>query len=197
VSARNHKKPPPPNRHSLQRAEILLHRGHLRLAPDVPAGEVLAVLARVLDRHDPFTTSHGRLIADALRVRTRKERRAGPRSAPEAAVRRLLARGQAPWPRAVTAAADRHQARELARQRQAARLAPVADRDGPRAAQAVIDHWRDHARRPSPAQLGKLLGWPSHDVWAVIHLLVEAGWLRLHRGALRPGPLARQPQAAR
>jgi hypothetical protein len=61
----------------------------------------------------------------------------------------------------------------------------------------VIEIWRERGRPPSPTQLGRVLGWPSHDVWAVIHLLVEAGWLALHGGELQPGPLARQPQAAR
>jgi hypothetical protein len=196
VSARNHKKPPPPSRHSLQQAEILLRRGHLRLAPDIAADQVLAVLARVLDRHDPFTTGHGRLLADALRVRTRKERRAGPRPAGEVAVRRLLTAGQAPWPRAVAAAAAQQQAHQQGRVQQAGRLAPVAERDGPQAAQAVIDHWREHGRRPSPVELSRAFGWPSHDVWALVYLLVEAGWLAIHRGELRPGPRARQPELA-
>jgi hypothetical protein len=178
-----------------QRAEILLRRAHLPCHPEVGWEWQVAMLAKVLHHHDPFASDHGRFLAAALQARTRKERRAGPRPAAEHAVRYLVTRGEPPWPRAVAAAVERQQAHEQARARQQARLTPTADRDGPAAAQAVVDHWRDHDRQPSPYQLGRVLGWPSHDVWALIHLLVEAGWLDLHRGTLRPGHRARHQPA--
>jgi hypothetical protein len=197
ATAQTRRRKRPPDGRSVQRAELLLRRARLQLHPDVPHDQAVAMLAQVLDRHDPFASEHGRLLVAAFRGRTRKERRAGPRPAAEQAVRDLLACGQAPTPAAVAAAVDQYQRHERGLVRKVARLAPTADRDGPSAAQAVVDHWREHGRRPSPAQLGRQLGWPSHDVWAVIHLLVEAGWLALHHGDLRPGPRARQPAAVR
>jgi hypothetical protein len=182
-----------PEARSLRRSEVLLRRAHLQLQPEVPWERMVAMLAKVLDRHDPFASEHGRLLVAALQVRSRKERRAGPRPAAEHAVRYLLARGEPPWPRAVTAATERHQERQHARGRQLVRLAPTAVRDGPAAARVVAGHWRECGRPPTPTQLGKALGWPSHDVWAVVHLLVDVGWLDLYRGQLRPGSRARQP----
>jgi hypothetical protein len=190
----NRKKPP--DGRTLQRAEVLLRRAHLDHEPDVGWERMVAMLARVLDRHDPFTSEHGGLLVAALRVRTRKERRAGPRPPAEHAVRHLLGHGEPPWPRAVTAAQERQQQHDQARARQLVRLAPTATRDGPTAARLVADHWREHGRPPGPVELGKALGWPSHDRWAVIHLLVEAGWLALHHRQLQPGPRARQPAPA-
>jgi hypothetical protein len=181
-----------PDGQSIHRAEVMLRRAHLDHEPDVDVERMVAMLARLLDRHDPFASEHGRLLVAALHPRTRKERRAGPRPPPEHAVRYLLGHGEPPWPRAVQAALERHQERQQARARQLVRLDPTAARDGSAAARLVADHWREHGRQPPPAQLGKALGWRSYDVWALVHLLVDAGWLALHHGKLQPGPRARQ-----
>ena len=185
-----HRKRAPDGR-TLRRAEVLLRRSQLQLEPEVPFEQAVAMLARVLQRNDPFASDHGRLLVAALRARSRKERRAGPRPPPEAAVRRLLAQGQAPWPAAVAAAVDRHQAYQQARGRRLVRLAPTAVRDGPRAARYVADHWRALNRAPTPNHLGKALGWDAHSTWTVIHLLVDLGWLAVDDRQLQPGPRAR------
>jgi hypothetical protein len=180
-----------------RRAETLLRRANLPTLPGVAEERQVAMLARVLGCYDPFGSGHGRLLAAALRPRNRKERDAGPRPAAEYAVRQLLARGEPPWPRAVQAAERVEQRRREHRQarcRQLVELAPTADRDGQAAAQLVADHWREHDRPPSPAELGEALGWPTPGVWALVHLLIEAGWLAGHRGRLRPGPRARAAQ---
>jgi hypothetical protein len=185
-----------PDGRTLHRAEGLLRRGQLHPEPNVDADRIAVMLARVLDRHDPLQSEHGRLLVAALSPRSKRERRAGPRPPAEAAGRRLLAQGQAPWPKAVAAAAERHEAYRQARGRRADRLAPVAARDGPRAAQLVIDFWRERGQPPSPTRLGYGLGWNAHETWALVHQLVNLGWLAVHRGQLHPGPCARRPAPA-
>jgi hypothetical protein len=182
-----------PDGQTVERAELLLRRAGVRLDPDVSWDRVVAMLARVLARHDPFASEHGRLLVAALQPRNRKERKAGPRAPAEHAIRYLLGHGEPPWPRAVAAALERHTERQQARARQLVRLAPVAARDGPTAARMVAGHWREYGRPPSPTTLGRMVGWNAHDTWATVHLLVEEGWLGLYRGQLRPGPRARQP----
>jgi hypothetical protein len=186
-----HRKPPPPDERTVHRAEVLLRRAQLQPDPDVDTERMVAMLARVLARHDPFTSEHGRLVVAALRARSKRERRAGPRPAAEHAVRYLLGAGEAPWPKAVAGAVAQQRAHDRARSRRAVRLAPLAVRDGPEAARTVAGWWRDYNRPPTPNQLGKQLGWDAHTTWAVIHQLVDLGWLALHDRQLQPGPRAR------
>jgi hypothetical protein len=186
-----HRKPPPPDSRTIHRAEVLLRRSQLQPEAGVDSQQMAAMLARVLARHDVFASEHGRLLVAALRLRTRKERRAGPRPPAEQAVRHLLRHGQPPWPKAVAGAVERQHAHDQTRGRRAVRLAPLAVRDGPAAAREVTRCWRDHGRALTPAQLGRLLGWRARDVWALISLLVADGWLALHQRQLVPGPRAR------
>jgi hypothetical protein len=185
-----HRKPPPDER-TLRRAEVLLRRSQLRHDPQVDTDRIVAMLAKVLSRHPAETSEHGRLLVAALRARSKRERRAGRRPPPEHAVRYLLAHGEAPWPKAVAGAVEQQRAHDRARSRRAVRLAPVAVRDGAEAARTVAGWWRDHNRPPTPNQLGKTLGWDAHETWAVIHQLVDLGWLALHNRQLQPGPRAR------
>jgi hypothetical protein len=185
----------------LARAAVLVDRAGLDLRPGVTTTQAVALVARVLHYCDPLASVHGRLLVAALHGRPRTERTARPRrpsrSPAEHAVRRLLASGQAPTPAAVAAVVERAAQRDRTRAALVARLTPIATRDGPVAARLVADHWREHGRQFPPAQLGKQLGWRSYDVWAVIHLLVEAGWLAIHHGKLQPGPRARQSHRRR
>jgi hypothetical protein len=152
---------------------------------------MVLMLARVLARHDPFASEHGRLVVAALRARSKREQRAGRRPPAEHAVRSLLGHGDAPWPKAVAGAVEAQRAHDQGRSRRAVRLAPTAVRCGPEAARTVAAHWRDHHRPPTPNQLGKTLGWDAHDTWTLVHQLVDLGWLALHQRQLHPGPRAR------
>ena len=130
-AARRHRTRPPAGTRSLQRAELLLRRAQLRPDPQVGWDRTVAVLAKLLDRHDPFASEHGRLLVAALSVHPHTERRAGPCHSAEQAVRQLLTHGQAPTPKAVADLLQRQQRWEQARARKAGRLTPTADRDGP------------------------------------------------------------------
>ena len=79
-------------------------------------------------------------------------------------------------------------ARPARRAATAQRLRPIADRDGPHAAELVAEHWRRHDCAPSPVRLARLLGWRTRDAWPICALLVEAGWLEVSGGTLRPTP---------
>jgi hypothetical protein len=116
-----------------------------------------------------------------------------PRSPAEMAVRRIVAGGRAPTPRAV--AGELRQAEEAAQAWEArkARLRPLADQEGPAAAAAVEDLWRSRGKAPSPQLLALGRGWPARDTWAFIAVLCEAGWLRNQGRRLVPGPKARGP----
>jgi hypothetical protein len=138
----------------------------LRVTPD----EAVDALAAAFAKHPPGTRA-GALIGAALTPAPGRER---DRPAEQRAVRRLLASGQAPHPRAVDMALDHerwHQARRD-------RLDQLAERDAVRAADVVIDYWRKRGRAPSIAYLGRVMGW-GRDTAPVVRRLAALGWLVL------------------
>jgi len=198
-----HKKWKGPDARTVKRAGLLLGRAHLQLQPGVPQEQPVAMLARVLDRHDPSTSEHGRLLIAALRAPSLTERRAGPRSRAEQVVRALLAAGQAPTPQAVAAELGRaRQAAVLAArawQARLARVAPLVERDGPCVVKIVAGHWRRQGASPTIWDVARALRWPRADTRAILVGMVEAGWVTADRPdfcSLRPGPRARQHTAA-
>lgn len=132
-----------------QLAQVLLDRSGLELNPRVDRDQVLALLARVLDRYDPPRNEHGALVVRSLIPHS------GPRPVEEVAVQRIVRTGRAPTPRAV--AGELRQAAEAARAWPArlARLRPRVDEEGPAAAAEVERLWRSRGRAPSPALLGR------------------------------------------
>src|SRR5215218_1406306 len=174
--------------HRRQLAEVLLDRSGLQLAGGVDHDQVVAVLAKALEGHPSPATEHGRLVLNALLPRPSM-----PRSPAETAVRRIVAGGRAPTPRAV--AGELRQAEEAAQAWEArkARLRRRVDQEGPAAAAAVEDLWRSRGKAPSPRLLALGRGWPPRDTWAFIAVLCEAGWLRNQGRRLVPGPKARGP----
>lgn len=171
----------------VERAELaglLLDRSGLGLRRGVDRDQVLAVLAKILDRYRPPDTAHGRLVVNAMLPRS------GDRPAEELAVRRVVAGGRAPTPRAVQGELAQLEERRQAWQARLDRLRPTAEDLGPRAAAAVEDLWRRRGKAPGPMLLGVWLGWSKADVWPLVRLLVEAGWLDAKDWRLSPGPRA-------
>jgi hypothetical protein len=76
-------------------AALLLDRSGLDLNLGVDRDQVLALLVKILAQYHPPDTPHGRLVVLALLPRP------GARPAEELAVRRVVAGGRAPTPRAV------------------------------------------------------------------------------------------------
>lgn len=168
-------------------AGLLLDRSGLRLRPGIDREQVLAALAKILAHYHPPDTAHGRLVVLALLPRP------GSRSAEEKAVRRVVAGGRAPTPRAVQGELAQVEESRQAWETRKDRLRPLVDREGPRAAALVEDLWRQRHKAPGPMLVGLRLGWPERDVWPLLHLLVEAGWLDDKDRRLAPGPRAHQP----
>jgi hypothetical protein len=167
-----------------QLAEVLLDRAELDLDPGVDHDQVLAILARLLHRYRPPHDPHGCLMLDALIPRL------GHRPPDQVAVRRLLAAGQGPTPAAVAGVARQATEADQAWAAKVARLRPLVDQEGPRAADAVVDLWQQRRKAPSPTLLGRRLGWRPRDALMLTWLLVEAGWLIDTDHRLTPGPKA-------
>jgi hypothetical protein len=183
---------------NLRRARQLLGRAQLELRPGVDEAQAAALLARVLHRHDPFASEHGRLLLAALRARPPAEKLAGPRPPVERIIRRLLANEQAPTPKAVTAELERAEAHARARAAHVARVAPIVQRDGGCAAEVIAGHWRRRGTGPTVPEVARALNWPWRDTRAIVAGMVEAGWLTTGEGArsLRPGPRATEAAIA-
>jgi hypothetical protein len=168
----------------------MLDRAQLDLL--VPRDQAARALARTFARH-PIGQHTAALVGQALTFTRQPEHERPPA---EQAVRRLIARGQPAYRRAIQAEAERMAAAAAARParlgHQVDRLRPVVDRDGHRAAQLVTDHWRQHNRPLSPLQLARELDVPTGDSYALARLLIRAGWLELHHKRLKPGPRARR-----
>jgi hypothetical protein len=185
---------------NLHQARLLLGRAQLELRPGVDEAQAAAMLARVLHRHDPFASDHGRLLVAALRARSPAEKLSGPRPPVERIIRRLLAGGQTPTPKAVTTELDRAEVHARTRAAHVARVAPIVERDGACAAEVVAGHWRRRGTGPTVPEVARALNWPWRDTKAIIAGLVEAGWVTVGRPtyrSLQPGPRARQAAAQR
>lgn len=176
-----------------QRAELLLARADLELAGGVDHDQAVAVLARTLARHDPFTTEHGQLLVAALRARSPTEKQAGPRPPEEKAVRALVRIGESPTPAAVATRLEHAQRHARTQAARGPRLDALAERDAAAAVEVVVAWWRRNGRPLPPVTLGRRLGWAG-DTWPVIRRLEVAGWLAVEGGGVRPG--ARGPYPA-
>jgi hypothetical protein len=176
----------------LQRAELLLARADLELAAGVDHDQVVAALARVLRRYDPFRSDHGRLLVAACQARSPADRQAGPRPAEQKAVRGLLRVGESPTPAAVATRVEQTQRRARTQAARGPRLDALAERDAAAAVEIVIGWWRRNGRPLPPVTLGRRFGWAG-DTWPVIRRLEIAGWLAVTDGGVRPGPRGPYP----
>jgi hypothetical protein len=179
---------------NLHRARHLLARAQLELRPGVDEGQAASMLARVLHRHDPVASEHGRLLVAALRARPPAEKLTGPRPPVERIIRRLLANGKTPTPKAVAAELAHVEVHARAHAAHVARVAPIVERDGACAAEVAAGHWRRRGIGPTVPEVARALNWPWRDTRWVVAGMVEAGWLTTGEGtrSLRPGPRARE-----
>src|SRR5687768_7242770 len=132
-----------PSAEALTRADELLARTDLWLYRNVTTDKARQALARALDR-DGLDSPHAAFLAEALRRRSKTERRRGPRPDPQRVARRLLESGVAPTAGAV---AGKLHAQQAAAAR-AARIAPLVERDGAPVARLVADYRRRHGIGP-------------------------------------------------
>jgi hypothetical protein len=94
--------PAEPSAEALARAGELLARTDLWLYRNVTTDQARQALARALDRDGP-DSPHAAFLAEALRRRSKTERRRGPRPDPQRIARRLIEQGAAPpRPRSLT-----------------------------------------------------------------------------------------------
>jgi hypothetical protein len=146
----------------------------LRVTPD----EAVACLAAAFAKH-PVGSKAAALIGAALTPTLGPERDRPPE---QRAVRRLLAAGQVPHPRAVQMALEHEQVHRARRDR----LNQIAERDAARAADLVIAYWRTRGRAPTIRYLARELGW-GRDAQALARRLAALGWLVLN-GDQTPQP---------
>lgn len=178
-------------------AERLLDRCRFRPRPGISRARAVAALAKVLQATAP-TSTHGRLLAASLAPSPAKQGRRPVRQPPQQqAVRRLLARGEAPTARAVAGELARAEEHRQAEERRAARVRAVLEDggQGPRAAAVVAERWRTAGAGPTWRELGDAMGWPRRtlDRQVLMRALERAGWLVTGKAprSLRPGPRAR------
>jgi hypothetical protein len=121
---------PPPDQASLALAGDMIAASDLRLRGNTTPASAAHSLARALLAAGGPDSPHGLFLAEALKRRTRAERKRGLRSDAARAARRLLELAQVPTPAAIAGELRNAYAREAAEQARERRIASLIERDG-------------------------------------------------------------------